>query len=439
MGDRHRVVIVGGGFAGLSAAKALKRAPVDITLVDRAAHHVFQPMLYQCAAGGLSEGQIAPPLRSVLRHHANVDCLLGEVIDFDVDRRIVRVERPLGTELELPYDSLIVGAGVTQSYFGHDEFAPFAPGMKTVEDALKIRRRIYGAFEMAESATDPSEREAWLTFALVGAGPTGVELAGQVREVAGHALRGEYRHIDPANARVLLFDGGAHPLATFGEGLAERAERSLQKLGVELHMHTLVTAVDSEGLETRAEDGTVTRYAARTVLWTAGVAASPLATRLAKASGAEQDRSGRIMVEPDCSLPGHPEVFAVGDMMHLDDLPGLAEVAMQSGRHAAKTIERRVDRDEPSKPLRYRDLGTMAYISRRSAVVNLHGIKLSGRVAWWIWLSVHIATLTTWRNRFSALGSWILAFLRRRRNQRTIIARDLYRDVTSKAARTRRG
>lgn len=434
MSDRHRVVIVGGGFAGLSAAKALKRARVQVTLIDRAAHHVFQPMLYQCAAGALSEGQIAPPLRSVLRDHRNVECLLGEVVDFDLNHRVVRVRRPLGSELDVPYDSMIVGAGVTQSYFGHDEFALFAPGMKTIEDALKIRRRIYGAFEMAESATDPSEREGWLTFALVGAGPTGVELAGQVREVAGHALRGEYRHIDPSTARVLLFDGGAHPLANFGEGLAQRAERSLVRLGIELHMHSLVTAVDDKGLEAKTEDGTVTRYAARTVLWTAGVAASPVATRLAEASGAAQDRSGRIMVGPDCSIAGHPEVFAVGDMMHLDDLPGLAEVAMQSGRHAARTIERRVERGEQPKPLRYRDLGTMAFISRRSAVVNLHGIKLTGRLAWWIWLTVHIATLTTWRNRFSALGSWCLAFLRRRRNQRTMMALDLYPKVATKSS-----
>jgi NADH dehydrogenase len=424
--DQHRIVIVGGGFAGLSAAKVLKRSPVRVTLIDRAAHHLFQPMLYQCAAGALSEGQIAPPLRAILRRHANVDCLLGEVVDIDLDRRVVRVERPLGTIAEIPYDSLIVGAGVSQSYFGHDEFAQFAPGMKTIADALTVRRRIYGAFEMAESAADESEREGWLTFALVGAGPTGVELAGQIREVADHAVRGEYRQIDPPSARVMLFDGGALPLANFGEGLAERAERSLRRIGVELHMHSMVTGIDAEGLDVKTADGAVTRFAARTVLWTAGVAASPVAARLAEASGAPVDRAGRIMVEPDCTIPGYPDVFAVGDMMHLEDLPGLAEVAMQSGRYAAQTIRRRVEGKPARKKFRYRDLGSMAYISRHSAVVSLHRIKLSGRLAWWTWLVVHIATLTTWRNRLSALGSWLIVFARRRRNQRTMMTTDLY-------------
>jgi NADH dehydrogenase len=355
-----------------------------------------------------------------------VECLLGAVTDVDLEHRVLTVERPLGSELELPYDSLIVGAGVGQSYFGHDEFALFAPGMKTIGDALKVRRRIFGAFEMAESATDPQEREAWLTFALVGAGPTGVELAGQVREVGDGALRGEYRNIDPSTARVLLFDGGAAPLASFGPGLAKKAERSLQKRRIELHMHSIVTNLDFDGVDVKGEDGTTTRYRAHTVLWTAGVAASPLASILAKASGVGQDRAGRIMVEPDCSLAGHPEVFAVGDMMHLDDLPGLAEVAMQSGRHAAVTIRARVEHGDAAKPLKYRDLGTMAYISRRSAVVKLHGVELSGRLAWWTWLIVHIATLTTWRNRISALGSWLVIFVRHRRNQRTMMAADLY-------------
>ncbi|HEX9357758.1 MAG TPA: FAD-dependent oxidoreductase, partial [Streptosporangiaceae bacterium] len=295
----RRVVVVGGGFAGLFAVRALRRAPVTVTLIDRAEHHLFQPLLYQCATGILSEGKIAAPLREVLRKHANVECVMAEVTGVDPAARQVHARRPLGQPLEFGYDHLIVAAGVQQSYFGHDEFGLFAPGMKSIADALTIRRRVFGAFEMAESATSHDEARRWLTFALVGAGPTGVELAGQIRELATRTLRAEFRRIVPGDARVLLFDGGEAPLASFGPLLSAKAAEALRKLGVEQHMHSIVTNVDLAGLEVRGPDGEVARHDAGTVLWTAGVEAPPLATAIATATGARQDRCGRILVQPD--------------------------------------------------------------------------------------------------------------------------------------------
>ena len=290
--NQRRVVIIGGGFAGLFAARVLRRAPVRVTLIDRSPHHLFQPLLYQCSTGILSEGKIAVPLRDLLRKQKNADFVLAEVTGIDVEGRRVLATRPLGDPLEFGYDYLIVAAGVQQSYFGHDEFAQWAPGMKTIEHALVIRRRVFGAFELADTAPDPDERSRWLTFALVGAGPTGVELAGQIREVATKTLRDEYRHIKPEDARVLLFDGGDAPLAPFGPELSAKAARTLAKLGVEQHMHSIVTDIDATGLSVRAQDGTVTRHEAGTVLWTAGVAAPPVAAAIAAATGAKQDRAG---------------------------------------------------------------------------------------------------------------------------------------------------
>jgi NADH dehydrogenase len=432
----RRVVIVGGGFAGLFAARELRHRPVEVTVVDRAAHHLFQPLLYQCATGVLSEGQIAVPLRGLFKRYDNVDCVLAEVTEFDVEAREVLAVRPFGGAIRIPYDDLIVAAGVQQSYFGHDEFAPHAPGMKTLADALVIRRRVFGAFEMAQTATDPAERRRWLTFALVGAGPTGVELAGQIRELATLTLRNEFRRVDPEDARVLLFDAGSQPLAPFGPKLSAKAAASLTKMGVELHMHSMVTDVDQDGLVVRDKDGVSTRYEAGSVLWTAGVTAPPLAGMLAKVTGAEQDRAGRIVVQPDLTIAGHPEISVVGDLMSLDKLPGVAEVAMQSGFHAGKLIKQRIDAggelSKPAAPFRYRDLGSAAYLSRGRAVISVGRFRASGLLGWFAWLGIHIAFLTSFRNRFGAILTWALAFSRESRRERAftmqqiVAAADVY-------------
>ncbi|GAB7110652.1 NAD(P)/FAD-dependent oxidoreductase [Streptomyces phaeofaciens JCM 4814] len=418
----RRVVIIGGGFAGLFAARALRRSPVAVTLIDRRAHHLFQPLLYQCAAGILSEGQIARPLRAVLRRHTNVRCLLADATDVDVKGRAVHARRPEGGSVVVPYDDLIVAAGMRQSYFGHDEFAAHAPGMKTLEDALEIRRRIYRAFEMAESATDARDRRHWLTFALVGGGPTGVELAGQIREIAGHTLDREFRTIDPLKARVLLFEGADKVLAPFGDRLAGRAARALRDLGVELHLGTRVTDLDERGLTVKERDGTTTRHPARTVLWTAGVEAPPIAGALARATGAGQDGAGRIAVEPDLTLPGHPEIRVVGDVMALDHLPGLAEVAMQSGAYAGRAVRHAVEaRTKKPKPFTYVDLGSAAYISRGRAVVKAGPVHLSGVVGWLAWLFIHIAFLTGFRSRLGAVLSWAVVFASGARRERAFV------------------
>ena len=422
---RPRVVILGGGFAGLFAVRALRRAPVDVTLVDRAGHHLFQPLLYQCATGILSEGQIAAPLRDLLRRHRNVRCVLAEVEDVDVAGRRVVAARPGGERFTLPYDHLVVAVGVRQSYFGHDELARWAPGMKTLADALAIRRRVFGAFEMAESATEDDERRRWLTFALVGGGPTGVELAGQIRELATRNLRAEFHRIEPEDARVLLFDGGEEPLAAFGPALSAKAARTLEGLGVELHMRSRVTSVDATGLTATDADGRATRYDAGTVLWTAGVEAPALAERLASAAGASRDRAGRIKVGRDLTLPGHPEIFVVGDVMHLGSLPGLAEVAMQSGAYAGRQIRRQVSGRSRHRPFRYLDLGSAAYIARGRAVVSAGPVKLSGRLGWLTWLFIHIAFLTGYRNRVTAVLTWFVAFSRGVRRERAFTTQDI--------------
>ncbi|MFD7790407.1 NAD(P)/FAD-dependent oxidoreductase [Streptomyces sp. NPDC059759] len=419
----RRVVILGGGFAGLFAVRALRSAPVAVTLVDRCAHHLFKPLLYQCASGILSEGQIAQPLRAVLRRHPHVRCLQATATDVDAARRIVHAQESDGAALELPYDDLIVGIGVRQSYFGHDEFAPYAPGMKTLADALAVRTRIYRAFERAEASEDPQERARWLTFALVGGGPTGVELAGQIREIAGHTLDREFSTIDPGQARVLLFDGSDSVLRAFGPVLSRKAARTLDALGVETHLRSIVTHVDDSGLTVRRKDGDTQRVEARTVLWTAGVEAPPLATALARATGAEQDRAGRIMVEPDLTIVGHPEIRVVGDLMSLDELPGLAEVAMQSGAYAGRQIRHSVEgRTKRPRPFRYLDLGSAAYISRGRAVVKRGRFHASGLVGWLIWLFIHIAFLTGFRSRFGALLSWAVVFASGSRRERAFTA-----------------
>ncbi|HKH13140.1 MAG TPA: NAD(P)/FAD-dependent oxidoreductase [Solirubrobacterales bacterium] len=416
---RHRVVIVGGGFGGLFAARVLKRAPVDVTLVDRVNHHLFQPLLYQVATGILSEGQIAPPLRNVLRRQRNTRVELAQVVGFDLDRRTVSALRADAVQFEIPYDSLIVAAGAGQSYFGHDEFSRWAPGMKTIDDALELRARILGAFEMAALLEDPEKRRAWLTFVVVGGGPTGVEISGQIAELAHRVLPSDFKDVDPTSARVLLFDGGKEILAGFGDRLSAKGAKELERQGVEIHTESIVTNVDRRGVEVKGGDGEVKRVRAQTKVWAAGVQASPLAKLLADACGAECDRAGRVPVLPDCTLPDHPEVFAIGDMMALDNLPGVAEVAMQQGIHSSATIKRRF-RGADSRPFRYRDLGSMATISRFRAVVSFKGIRVAGFVGWLTWLFVHLAFMTGFKNRFITVLQWGLAFIGKARNERTL-------------------
>ena len=423
--DSRRVVIVGGGFAGLFAARRLGRAPVQVTLIDRAEHHLFQPLLYQCSTGILSEGKIATPLRALLEKHKNVEFVLAEVTGIDAAGKKVTARRPLGEELEFGYDYLILAAGVQQSYFGHDEYAAVAPGMKSIEDAMKIRRRVFGAFELAESATDPAERKRWLTFALVGAGPTGVELAGQIREVATKTLRSQYRHIEPGEARVMLFDGGPAPLAMFGPKLSALAARDLKKLGVELHMGCIATELDLQGIQVKDHDGNVTRHGVGTILWTAGVEAPPLAQLVAKATGAEQDRAGRLLCGKDLSLPNHPDILVTGDLMCLDNLPGVAEVAMQSGLYAGRRIAQEAQGHAYDKPFRYHDLGSAAYISRGRAVISAFGLHFGGFLGWLAWLFIHIGFLTGYRNRVGAIFSWWFAFTRDLRRERAFTIDDL--------------
>ena len=423
--ERRRVVIVGGGFGGLFAARALRRAPVEVTLVDRDYQHLFQPLLYQCATGILSEGQIAAPLRSVLKKHKNVKVVLAQATGIDTDGRRLIAVRPSGDRVEFGYDELIVAAGMRQSYLGHDEFAPIAPGMKTISDALTIRRRVFGAFEMAETTADPAERRRWLTFALVGAGPTGVELAGQIRELATKTLRAEYRRARPEEARVLLFDGGSAPLAAFGPKLSAKARKTLRELGVEMHMGSIVTDVELSGLTVRDHDGATTRYEAGTVLWTAGVEAPAFATALADATGAERDRAGRIVVQPDLTIAGHPEISVIGDLMSLDRLPGVAEVAMQAGLYVGSRIRHRALREEFGRPFRYHDLGSAAYIARGNAVMSAGPLRLSGFPGWVGWLFVHIAFLTGYRNRLGAILTWWAAFTRDRRRERAFTTQEV--------------
>jgi NADH dehydrogenase len=421
---QRRVVIVGGGFAGLFAVRALRES-ASVTIIDRAQHHVFQPLLYQCATGIMSEGKIAEPLRDLLKKHKNVDCVMAEVFDFDVVGRRVLARRVGGDHIEFGYDDLIVAAGVRQSYFGHPEFARWAPGMKTVSDALAIRRRVFGAFEMADTAPDAAQRRLYLTFVLVGAGPTGVELAGQIREVATKTLRAEFRNIKPEDARVLLFDGGSAPLAVFGPELSQKAAKALDALGVEQHMGSIVTHVDEGYVLVKDHDGAETRYDAGTVLWTAGVEAPPVAEALAAATGAERDRAGRILVEKNLTIPDHPEISVLGDMMSLDKLPGVAEVAMQSGLYAGHRIRHRVSGNVEEKPFRYHDLGSAAYISRGRAVVSAGPLKVGGFLGWVIWLFIHIAFLTGFRNRVGALFTWWFAFTRDIRRERTFTTQQI--------------
>jgi NADH:quinone reductase (non-electrogenic) len=418
---RPRVVIIGGGFGGVFAAKRLRKADADVTLLDRGTSNLFQPLLYQCATGLLSEGQITVPLRTMLRRYRNTRVLLGEAIDIDAGARTITAARPDGTSFQIGYDRLIVAVGMRQSYFGHDSFAKYAPGMKTLDDALAVRRRIYGAFEIAETFPSAEQRAEWLTFAVVGAGPTGVELAGQIRELATRTIASEFRTINPREARVLLFDGVDAPLASFGPELAAKAASRLEALGVELNMGVIVTDVDAYGLVAKAKDGTQTRHTVRTVLWTAGVQAVDFVRVLAAELGVEQDRSGRIAVKPDLTVPGHDNIWIVGDIMKLNDLPGVAEVALQGGLHAGGQIRRQLA-GTPRNPeaFRYHDVGSAAYLYRFHALLKVGPLKLSGFLGWVMWGLIHITFLAGARNRAGVSLTWLLALARGKRRERAI-------------------
>ena len=416
----HRVVIVGGGFGGLPAARVLSRrarGQVEITLIDRRNHHLFQPLLLQVATGILSPGQISPVLRQKLRRRENIRVILSTVTDFDLERRVVHTMSIPGRFDEYPYDSLIVAAGAGQSYFGHDEFALIAPGMKTIDDAMELRRRVFGALELAETMEDAALQAFWTTFVVVGAGPTGVELSGQIRELALRSLKLNFRTIDPTKVRVVLVDGGHEPLANFGDRLSGRASDALEKMGVELRMGLRVVGVDPFGVDAEAADGSMERFECATTIWAAGVQASPLAGLLAKATGAETDRAGRIAVLPDLTLPGHPEVFAVGDMAALNNLPGVCEVAMQGGLHAGNTIKRRLE-GKDTVPFKYRDLGSAATIGRFKAIVSVRGLRLSGFPGWVVWFFVHIGFLNGFGNRVSTMLRWLRSMVGHARPER---------------------
>ena len=434
----HRVVIVGGGFGGLTAAKRLRRADVDVTLIDRTNHHLFQPLLYQLATGILSEGDIAPPLREILRDQRNTSVVFGEVVGVDLDTRHLTVET-LDRRSEIAFDSLIVATGASQSYFGHPEFAHDAPGMKTIDDALELRGRILGAFEMAEREPDPVARCRFLTFVVVGAGPTGVELAGQLAELSRHSLRRNFRRIDPAEARIVLLDAAPTILGAFPESLRRRAMKDLRDIGVEIHLGTAVTHVDERGLATSAADGPLGRIEAATKIWAAGVQASPLGRFLAAAAGADLDRAGRVKVEDDCTLPSHPEVFVIGDLMNLGGLPGVSQVAIQSGRHAADTIRRRLEGDTTRRPFRYRNFGTMATISRFRGLAAIGRVRLAGFPGWVLWLVVHLAALTGFKHRLSVFFNWTVGLLGGGRAERVITLQQVFgrHAMAARAAATR--
>ncbi|MEU8608441.1 NAD(P)/FAD-dependent oxidoreductase [Actinoplanes sp. NPDC048791] len=421
---RHRVVVVGAGFGGLFATKSLRKADVDVTLINGTAYHLFQPLLYQVATGILSEGEIAPPIREILRRQDNVDVKLGWVSDIDVAARTVAVEAP-GIDYTVEYDTLIVAAGASQSYFGNDKFADHAPGMKSIDDALELRARIFGAFELADLHTDPAEIERWMTFVVVGAGPTGVEMAGQIAELAHRTLPGQYKHIDPRKARIILIDALDAVLNTFGDHLSTRALRQLHLLGVEVELETKVVDVDATGIEVDTKRGHQ-RIESMTKMWAAGVAAPPLARKLAEQAGAETDRAGRVKVNPDCTLPGHPEIFAVGDMISLNQLPGVAQVAIQSGRYAADQIKRRLAGKEPAGPFKYFDKGSMATISRFSAVASVGKLRVSGFLGWLMWLAVHLLYLVGFKNRVTAVLHWAVSFLGRGRSERVATFQQAY-------------
>ena len=429
-----RVLIIGGGFGGLEAAKALAGQAVDVTLVDKTNHHLFQPLLYQVATAGLSAPAIAAPIRNILRKQANLTTLLGDVTHIDTSLRQVQ----LRDGSTLGYDHLIVAAGATHSYFGHDDWAPHAPGLKTLEDAFEIRRRVLLAFESAEKESDPTRRAAWLTFVVIGAGPTGVEMAGTLAEIARHTLPGEFRRIDPSSAQILLVEAGPRVLQAMPPTLSERARQQLEKLGVQVRLGASVTAIDADGLmlkkasSAEGADASSSRINSKCVIWAAGVAASPLGRLLATATGAEADRAGRVKVLPDLALPGHPAISVVGDLASAQShtqgkeptaVPGVSPAAKQMGRTAARNILRRLA-GEATTPFHYADYGNLATIGRHAAVVDLDSplgpMRFSGYFAWIFWLLAHVYFLIGFRNRLVVLGDWASAYWSFERSARVV-------------------
>jgi NADH:ubiquinone reductase (H+-translocating) len=427
---RHQVVIIGSGFGGLWATQGLAKAPVDIVMISGTSHHLFQPLLYQVATGVLSEGEVAPATREVLKKQRNAMVLLGRVTDIDLNGKTVTSLSPMGMTVT-PYDTLIVAAGAGQSYFGNDHFSEWAPGMKSIDDALELRGRIFGSFELAELCEDPAEQEEWLTFVVVGAGPTGVEMAGQISELAHRTLRRDFRRIDTTKAKIILLDAAPAVLGAFGDKLSAAARKQLDRIGVDVELNAKVVGVDNTGVDIIDADGKERRIRSRCKVWAAGVSASPLGKQLAEQSGGEVDRAGRVKVNPDLTLPGHPEVFVVGDMMALNNLPGVAQVAMQGGKYVAGQITRRLRGEPPGEPFKYFDKGSMATISRFHAVASVgERVHLAGFFAWLMWLAVHVMYLIGFKNRLTTMLHWAVSFIFRGRSQRTttrqqIVARTL--------------
>ena len=418
MAENKRVVVIGGGFAGLWAVRQLARAPVEITLIDRRNHHLFQPLLYQVATAGLAAPSIAAPLRHILRSQRNVTVHMGEVLRIDIAARVVSLP-----DREISYDYLLVASGATHAYFGNQHWAQHAPGLKTLDDAFVIRRRVLSAFERAEAATDAAERDACLTFAVIGGGPTGVELAGTLAEIARHTLKRDFRHIDTRKARILLIESGRRVLSSFTEDLANKAQRQLVRLGVEVHAGKAVTEIGADFVKFGDQ-----RIAARTILWAAGVAASPLGKQL----DAGLDRAGRVRVQPDLSLAAHPEVFVAGDLAGVEQdgkaVPGVAPAAKQMGARVAHNIRALID-GRRTTPFRYTDFGALATIGRHSAVAQLPHLRFSGLLAWWFWLALHIYFLIGFRSRLIVLINWAWAYFTYARGARIILGNDEARDT----------
>jgi NADH dehydrogenase len=418
----HQVVVIGGGFGGLNVVRKLRRAPVKVTLVDRRNFHLFQPLLYQVATGGLSPANIAAPLRDVFRKQENAEVLLGEVVEINAAQREVILR-----DGKLLYDTLVVATGVRHQYFGHDNWEPYAPGLKTVEDATAIRARVLTAFEEAELETDPVRARAWLTFVIVGGGPTGVELAGTICELARDTLRGNFRRIDPANAEVILIEATDRVLPGFDPKLSAKALASLEKLGAVVRLNHRVTDIQADSVAVESGPANAVQsetIASHTVLWAAGVQASPLGKAVAAATGGKLDRAGRVVVQPDCTVPGHPEMFVIGDLANFTGadgkpLPGVAQPAIQEGRYVAKLIAARL-RGETLPPFEYRDLGSLATIGRHAAVADFGWCKFSGWLAWWIWLVIHLMNIVQHQSRILVLMQWGWTYFTRNRSARLI-------------------